>query len=322
MVQVKKVLAIAMMGLVFSASAHADLAIRYLTSAGNVPAYELAEALGYYEGAGIELKRVGVTPGGPADLMGLAGGSVDVANSATSAVLNAIASGNDFVGLFPNSGIDQRVKSVFYVLEDSPIKHIEDIAGKTVAVNIQGAHLDYVVREALYRAKLPQNAAKLIVVPGPQLEQVLRARQVDIAAFGFWQTTFEGAALKKGGLRPVFNDTEVLGDIAGSLIAARRDWVDAHPQEAKVFVEGAVRALDFAREHPEQAREVMARIFQRRGDNPQIAQYFSGYGTRPGGQLEARDLQFWIDILEREGRVKPDALDIARIIYTRSGAEH
>ena len=146
------------------------------------------------------------------------------------------------------------------MLEDSPIQTIQDIAGKTVAVNTLGAHLDYTVREALHQQGLPQDAANLIVVPGPQLEQVLRSNQVDVSAFGYWQTTFTGAALQNGGLRAVFDDTDVLGEIAGGFIVLRRDWIEAHPEEAKAFVEGSVKALDYARENPEETKAIRREV--------------------------------------------------------------
>lgn len=232
--------------------AFADVTLRYLSSQGGLSAYELAAELGYFDGTGITLDNVGYAQRGPASLVALAGGSVEIGSAATAAVLNSIAAGNDFVAAYLSNGINDEVQSVFYVLKDSPIKSIEDITGKTIAVNTLGAHLDYVVREALHQKGLPEDSANLIVVPGPQLEQVLRSKQVDIAAFGYWQTTFTGAALKTGGLRAVFDDTDVLGDIAGGFIVLRRDWTLAHPEEAKAFVDGSVKALDYAREHPEE----------------------------------------------------------------------
>jgi ABC-type nitrate/sulfonate/bicarbonate transport system substrate-binding protein len=201
------------------------------------------------------------------------------------------------------------------VLEDSPIRTIEDIASKTVAVNTLGAHLDYTVREALHQKGLPQDAANLVTVPGPQLEQVLRSGQVDVAAFGYWQTTFEGAARQNGGLRAVFDDTDVLGEIAGGFIVLRRDWVDAHPAEAKAFVDGSARALDHARENPEETRAIFARLLEERGENPEVAQFFKGYGVREGGRATEHDLRFWIEVLEREGRLEPGKLKAADILF-------
>ncbi len=300
--------------------AWADVTIRYLAGQGGLAAHELAAELGYFDAAGISLENVGYAQGGPASLVALAGGSVELGSAATAAVLNSIAAGNDFVAAYPSNGINDEAQSIFYVLEDSPIRSVEDIVGKTIAVNTLGAHLDYVVREALHQKGLPEDSANLIVVPGPQLEQVLRSGQVDVSAFGYWQTTFTGAALKTGGLRPIFDDTDVLGEIAGGFVVLRRDWTDAHPAEAKAFVEGSVKALDYAREHPEETKAIFAKVLAERGENAEVAQYFAGYGVRAGGLPVERDVQFWIDVLERQGAVPAGKLVAKDILYVTGDA--
>ena len=296
------------------AASAGDVTLRYLANHGSVAPHELAQELGLYDGTGVTTETTGFATGGPESLFALATGGVDIGSAATPAVINSIAGGNDFVAAYPTNGIGTEVQSIFMVLDGSPVRSIPDIAGKTIAVNTLGAHLDYTVREALHSVGLPENAANLVVVPGPQLEQVLRSGQVDIAAFGYWQTTFEGAAEARGGLRPVFDDTDVLGEIAGGFTVLRRDWVEANPEEARIFAEKATEALEFARQNPEQTREVIARILEERGENPEVAQYFAGFGVRPGGLPELRDIQFWIDIFEREGTLAPGQLDAADIL--------
>src|SRR5262249_44716229 len=108
---------------------------RYLSSQGGISPYELAQELGYFDGVGIKLEDLGYAGGGPATLFALAGGSVDIGGAATAAVINSIAGGNDFVVALPTNGINDEVQSIFYVLDDSPIHGIKDIAGKSIAVN-------------------------------------------------------------------------------------------------------------------------------------------------------------------------------------------
>ena len=300
----------------FAAAAEPEqVTIRFLASQGGLAAHELADALGYFNGTGITLKNVGYAQGGPASLFALASGDVELGSAATAAVLNSVASGNDFIAAYASNGINKTTESIFYTLEGSPIHSIKDLAGKTIAVNTLGAHLDYTVREALHSVGLPENAAKLVVVPGPQLEQVLRSKQVDISAFGYWQKTFEGAALKNGPLQKVFGDTDVLGEIAGGFVVLRRDWIKEHPQAAKVFVEKSEAALEYARLHPEETKAVIAKVLASRGENADIAQYFTGYGVREGGKAVTRDLQFWIDILARGGVLQPGQLKAEDILY-------
>lgn len=303
--------------LLLSTAAQAeDVTMRYLASHGGLSAHELAWELGWFEGTGITLENVGYASGGPESLMALAGGSVEIGSAATSAVLNSIIGGNDFVAAYPTQGINDQVQSIFYVLEDSPIRGVADLEGKTIAVNTLGAHLDYTVREALHQAGRDQAAANLVTVPGPQLEQVLRSGQVDVAAFGYWQTTFEGAARQGGGIRAIFDDTDVLGEIAGGFTVLRRDWVEAHPEAARIWVEQSARALDYARENPEETRAVMARALEERGENPDVAAFFAGYGVREGGRAIPRDIDFWIEVLEREGRVTPGQLSSDDILLS------
>ncbi|MBO0662439.1 ABC transporter substrate-binding protein [Jiella sp. MQZ9-1] len=296
------------------ARAQDTVTMRYMAERGELSAHELAVQLGYFKGTGIRFENVGYSQGGPESLFALASGTADIGTAATPAVLNAIASGNPFVAAYPTNGIDKTVHSTFAVLNDSPIHSIQDLAGKTIAVNTLGAHLDYTTRVALASAGLPANAAKLVTVPGPQLEQVLRSHQVDVAAFGYWQTTFAGLAQSHGGIRPVFTDTDVLGTIAGGFTVLRRDFVKAHPQAAQLFVKESARALDYARAHPAETKTILARVLKSRNENPDLAQYFSGYGVRPGGLPTDRDVAFWIDVMTRSGQLQPGQLTPSQVL--------
>lgn len=301
--------------------AQSKVVLRDLSSHGSVSAHELAQELGYFDDTNVTIESVGYASGGPESLFALASGSVDIGSAATPAVINSIASGNAFLVAYPENGINPQTQSLFTVLDQSPIHSIEDMAGKTIAVNTLGAHLDYTIREAFRRVHLPSDAANLVVVPGPQLEQVLRSGQVDVAAFGYWQTTFEGAARARGGLRAVLGDTDVLGEIAGGFVVLRQDFVRKHPEEAKQFTRQSARALDYSRQHPQETKQAIARILQKRGENPEIAQYFAGYGVRPGGLPVPEDLQFWIDVLVREGRILSGELDANSLILKLDGGD-
>ena len=303
-----------------SAAAAENVTLRYLQSHGSISAHELAWYLGYFEDTGITLEPVGYAGGGPESLFALAAGSVEIGSAATSAVLNAIIGGNDFVAAYPTNGINDEAQSIFYVLEDSPIRTIADLQGKSIAVNTLGAHLDYVVREALHQNDLPQNAANLLVVPGPQLEQGLRSNQVDVAAFGYWQTTFEGAAREGGGIRAVFDDTDIIGEIAGGFAVLRRDWVDAHPEKARIFVDASAKALDYARENLDDTRALFEQVLTERDENPEVARFFAGYGVREGGLPVERDIQFWIDVLTREGQIREGQLAARDVLIVTGDA--
>jgi ABC-type nitrate/sulfonate/bicarbonate transport system substrate-binding protein len=279
--------------------------IRYLNSRGNVATYEMADALGWLKDKGIKIESEGYSQGGPESLVAMASGSVDIAGAATPAIINAIAGGAKILGVMPDGGVDQNVNSKFFVLANSDIKAPQDLKDKSIAVNTLGAHLDYVIREYLRNHGLKEDDASLITVPGPQLEQILRHKQADVVAVGAWQSIFAGKIEAEGGVRVLLTDYEVLGNIVLGTDTMERSFIDKHPQAVKDFVTASAKAADWTAEHPDEAKKLFAKILAQRGDNPELAQYWPGYGLREHALYTTNDAQFWIDVLVRGGRIRP-----------------
>lgn len=282
--------------------------IRYLNDPGFVPSFVLADALGFLKGTGIRLESEGDSPGGPQSLAALASGSADVVGAATPAVINAIAGGAKILCIMPRAGIDKAVNSKFFVLDNSPIKAAKDLKGKSIAVNILGAHLDYAVREYLRKHGLNKDDVKLVTVPGPRLDQALRQRQTDVVAVGAWQSPIAGKIAAEGGARVLFTDHEVLGEIVLADNVMEKPFIDRHPQAVKDFVTASAKAADWAAEHPDEARKLVAQILKKRGDNraaAAAATYWPGYGLPRHALYQDHDIRFWLDVLTREGKLKP-----------------
>lgn len=303
-----------LLGTPIRAQGAGTVAIRHLMFAGSVQAFDIANELGYFYESGIELIPKGYATGGPESIMSLASGDIEVAVVATPALLNAIAGGNDLVGTYPTLG--GGVPSKFYVLKDSPIETTKDIVGKTIAINSLGAHLDFVIREIMREADLPIGSVKLINVPNPQLEQVLRAGQADVIAVGNWVSSFQGAIEEAGGVRVIFTDADVLGtDLSHGFASMRRRFAQENPEVVVEFIRQSARAHDFTRENLEEARKIVAAILERRGENPEVARYFMGFGVRAGGMAKNNDIEFWANLMERERLLAPATLNLSNIIF-------
>lgn len=287
--------------------------IRYLKGQGQVSVHELADALGWFKDEGIQFEPVGYSSGGPESLFALSAGSVDIAGAATSAIINAVIGGAEINSVSTGTGVNQEVISHYYVLENSPIRSAADLKGKTIAVNTLGAHLDYVLKEYLRKNNVDPASVKLVAVPGPQLEQVLRSGQVDVAAVGTWQSTFAGQIAKNGGVRTLFTDYEVLGDIALGYTVFRKDFIKQHPDAVARFATLSAQAADWSREHLDEAKQLIGKVLQERKENADLAQYWNGYGTRPQALIEDRDSQFWLDILARDGKAQAKELKPSQI---------
>lgn len=291
--------------------------IRYLSSHDYVTTFEVADALGWLRAKGIRLESVGYSQGGPESLAAMASRSTDLAGAATPAIINAIAGGAKILGVMPGGGINNRVRSKFFVLADSDMKTVRDLKGKSIAVNTLGAHLDYTLREYFRNQGLAADEAKLITVPGPQLDQILRHKMADVVAVGAWQSIFAGKIEAEGGVRVVFTDYDVLGPIALGTVAMEKAYIAAHPRAVKDFVTASAKAADWSAEHPDEAKGLVAKILAARGENADLAKYWPGFGLREHALYTDHDGQFWIDALVRSGRLKAGQLTLEDIETNR-----
>jgi ABC-type nitrate/sulfonate/bicarbonate transport system substrate-binding protein len=279
--------------------------IRYLSGYGYVTTFEVAEALGWLQAKGIRLESVGYSQGGPESLAAMASGSADLAGAATPAIINAIAGGAKILGVMAGGGIDKGVNSRFFVLTDSDIRAPQDLKNKSIAVNTLGAHLDYTVREYFRNHGVAEDDARLIPVPGPQLDQILRHKMTDVVAVGAWQSIFASKIEAEGGVRVLFTDYDVLGPIVLGTVAMEKAFIERHPQLVKDFVTTSDKAADWTADHPEEAKRLVAKILAARGENAELAKYWPGFGLREHALYTDHDAQFWIDVLVRSGRLRP-----------------
>jgi ABC-type nitrate/sulfonate/bicarbonate transport system substrate-binding protein len=99
----------------------------------------------------------------------------------------------------------------------------------------------------------------------------------------------------------------VLGDIVQATNAMEKSFIDRHPQAVKEFVTASAKAVDWAAEHPDEARKLVAQILKKPGDDPgaAAAAYWPGYGISQHALYKDHDTKFWLDVLVREGKLKP-----------------
>jgi ABC-type nitrate/sulfonate/bicarbonate transport system substrate-binding protein len=286
-----------------------QVVIRYLNDPGAVRSFEIAEALGFLKDKGIRIESKGDSHGGPETLAALLSGSIDAGGIATPAVINAAADGAKILCVMPALGINKDINSKLFVLDGSSIKAPADLKNKSIAVNAMGAHLDYSIREYLRMHGLNRDDVKLVKVAGPMLDQTLRGRQTDVVAVGAWQGPVAKAIAVEGGVRVLFTDYDVLGDLVLGNIVMNKSFIDQHPEIVREFVTASAKAADWASAHPDEARKMLAEILKKRGDDPAAATAWSGYGLPQHALYEDHDMKFWLDVLVREGKVKPGQLD-------------
>jgi ABC-type nitrate/sulfonate/bicarbonate transport system substrate-binding protein len=267
---------------------------------------DLANELGYYRDAGIVIEYTGTSTGGPQNIMTVASGSNDVGGSAFSAIVNAVAKGTKIKVIAPAIGTS--VSSPDYkwlVLNSSPIKKASDLKGKTIAVNTLGAQADFVTRAYLYQNNLSPSDVQLVVLPYENMEQALKSGQIDVIApnGNFWKK-----AETDGGVRALFTDAEITGDQVKTGTFMSTDFIEKHPDIARKFVNATVKAIEWDKQNRNQSRVLLGKFLKENNGNPQLATYFTGWSIRTPPVIWDSDVQFWIDIMVKEGTLKPGQL--------------
>ncbi|MFT5551646.1 MAG: ABC-type nitrate/sulfonate/bicarbonate transport system substrate-binding protein [Bradyrhizobium sp.] len=281
--------------------------IRYQGWAGQVTFTELAEDLGYL--APLKLKWVGNTISGPQDIQTVVTGDTDIGGAFYGAILKLIAAKAPIKAVVGYYGSDANTYYAYFVKDDSPIKGARDLIGKKVAVNTLGAHLEFVLREYLARNGLSAGEAKqvtLVAIPPVSGEQALRQGQVEVSALS---GVLRDKALERGGIRSLFNDTDLFGQFTGGAYVLRDRFIKDNPNAARKLVEGISRAIEWAQTTPpEQVRARFERIIaeRKRNEDASSIKYWKSTGVASkGGVISDAELQVWIDWLVKDGLLKP-----------------
>jgi ABC-type nitrate/sulfonate/bicarbonate transport system substrate-binding protein len=104
----------------------------------------------------------------------------------------------------------------------------------------------------------------------------LRQRQADVVAVGAWQGPIAAKIAAEGGVRVLFTDHDVLGDIVLASNAMTTASIGQHPRAVEEFVTASAKAVDWDAEHPEKARKRVAQILKKRGEDTAGCGYLAG----------------------------------------------
>ncbi|MEV4478427.1 ABC transporter substrate-binding protein [Micromonospora coxensis] len=280
--------------------------LRYQGSAGQVTLPELAADLGYL--GDVELDWIGNVTGGPADIQATATGQSDFGGAFNGAIVKLVAAGAPITAVVSYYGSDAQTFQGYYVLDDSPIRGPRDLIGKKVGMNTLGAHAEAVLKTWLARGGLtPAETARveLVALPPVNLEQSLRARQIDVAVLG---GVIRDKAVAAGGIRTVFTDHELLGAFSAGAYVFRDDFIRRNPDTVRTFVGGVGKAVEWARTQPRET--VVARLQQiiaKRGRNEDtsLVSYWKSSGVAGrGGVITDQEFATWIDWLDAAGELK------------------
>jgi ABC-type nitrate/sulfonate/bicarbonate transport system substrate-binding protein len=291
--------------------------LRYEGTYSGVTLQELAADLGYL--APIKLKWIGNTFSGPQDIQACVTGDVDYGTAFNGSIEKLIAAGAPIKAVIGSSGFDGVAFSGLYVLDSGPIRSARDLIGHKVGVNTLGAAVEfsldnYLQRSGLSAAEIGQ--VTLAVMPPSAQEQSLREGVIDGTIMS---GIFKDRALERGGLRRLYTDHELFGNLTSGSYVLTLSFMQRYPNTTRRFVEATARAIDWIQTHPRDA--VIARfasIIKKRDrpEDPTVVAFWKsiGIGAR-GGRLSDRDFSMYIDWYVKNGALRAGQLKPADV-YT------
>jgi ABC-type nitrate/sulfonate/bicarbonate transport system substrate-binding protein len=151
--------------------------------------------------------------------------------------------------------------SVYWaVKEDSPIKTVADLKGKTVGISVIGGGTQGPFNLMLRKNGLePDKDVKLVEVSFPLSEEALRSGRVDAVNMN---QPFAARAEAKGGIRKLFALSEALPNIVHIMEACRKDFVDKNPDLVKMYVRDITKGLKMAIANRTETMNVVSEVMK------------------------------------------------------------
>ncbi len=147
----------------------------------------------------------------------------------------------------------------FMVRNDSPIKSVEDLKGKILAVNQRGSAVDMALRAMLAKHNLQDKRdVTIIEVRFPDQKAMLKEGKVDLTTS---VSPFAFDPELRAFARPLFTQEQAIGRTQMIVRVAREKFLKAHRAEMVDFLEDYLRVLRYLSDpaHHDEAVAIMAK---------------------------------------------------------------
>ena len=183
--------------------------------------------------------------GTPPMITAIANNELEIGNLAFSTLPIAIENaGLDDIRVISDDfqdGVEGYVSNDYQVLTEGPIKKVEDLKGKVVAINAAGAGVDIAMRAMLRKDGLePNRDYTIIEAPFPGMKSMLMEKKTDLIAAVL--PFMLDPELRKNA-RSLFDMKAAIGRSQFVMWSARKPFIDAHRAAMVDFLEDSLRIL-------------------------------------------------------------------------------
>jgi ABC-type nitrate/sulfonate/bicarbonate transport system substrate-binding protein len=193
--------------------------------------------------------------------------------------------------------------SVYWaVKDDSPIKTIADVKGKTVGINVFGSGIYGPMALLLKRHGVdPDKDIKLVETGFPASEDAIRGGRVDV---GVLNQPFAARAEAKGGLRKLFSLSDQLQNIVHIFEVCRKDFVDKNPELVQRYVRDITAGMKKAMANRDETLKVVSEVTK--APIPVLDSYLlkpNDFAREPGAKPNFEGIQAMLDVYADTGMV-------------------
>lgn len=257
------------------------------------PVY-IAKDKGFFEEEGIDVEIVDVVAGGATATQMVASGNVQAGLLSTMALINAKNSGLSVIGVADiQSAFNESPLEEFFVRKDSNINSIQDLKGKTIAINLVKSSFHYTWVLALKNAGMKETDVNFVTIPFSEQESALMSGMVD--AIGLMQP-YTKSARNNNELKTLYNAVDCFGERQFCEIFMNETWANKNVDKATKFVSAIVKACKWVEENQLEAKQIISKYSGVSVEN------IDDYKFQENAKCVEEDCQYWIDfMIEYEG---------------------
>jgi len=205
---------------------------------------------GFYEKEGVKVEVAGIFKAGPELMSAFAAGALDMGYVGVAPATTAVANKTARVVILAQVNTEG---SAIVVKKDGKVQNIPELVDKSTAVPGHSTVQDFLFRRALLKFKTQPEQVKIMVLKPPEMIGALRTDQID--AFIAWEP-YPAKAVTMGVGRILAFSRDIWKDHPCCVLAADVKFLETQLEKAKGVVRGHVKAIDFIRQHREEAVKI------------------------------------------------------------------
>lgn len=230
-----------------------EVAVAHLDAIVGSAPFHIAQKLGYYREADLELEPVSF-PGGTETIRGMTTG-MDFGQPATLPGLIAVAKGQTDLRLI--AGAFNKPAVVFLVPKDSDIGSIDDLANKKIAVSQPGSITTYFAgRIAKEQGLQPGKDVQLVNAGGPP--DAWTAAKQGVADIAWSNPPLSDKLIEDGEARLLFACSDFVSDWPDVTYWTTQSFIDDSSDVLKRWLEAQQRAMDTIKNDVDKAAPIYA----------------------------------------------------------------